>query len=194
MVETPMKLVDGASQGIVAIDKIAVGDGSDRLFAPVTNVPNAVGTSPLLGNEVFLVIEPLQGFQRLVDLGASPATQRFDSNGVGGQMVLAPIQIAGTGDGDAFGHGIEASLPFEFLLKGFTTGFQQSDIRFAVLDHFLTEMEGHITTDLGRMPTSQFVFLFGHHAIGIVKFQIGDAAHVLLVVGGIEQMRKESLL
>ena len=44
------------------------------------------------------------------------------------------------------------------------------------------------------MPTGQFVFLFGHHPIGIVKFQIGDPTHVLLVVGGIEQMRKEPLL
>ena len=109
-------------------------------------------------------------------------------------MVLAPIQIAGTGDGDAFGHGIETSLPLKLLLKGFTPRFQQSHIRFAILDHFLLEMEGHITTDLVRMPTNQFVFQFGYHAIGIVKFQIGDAAHVLLVVGGIEQMRKESLL
>ena len=192
-VETPVELVDGASQGIVAIDKIAVGDGSDRLFAPVTNVPNAVGTSPLLGNEVFLVIEPLQGSQRLVDLGPSPATQRFDSNGVGGEMVLAPIQIAGTRDGDAFGHGIEASLPFEFLLKGFTPCFQESHIRLAIVNHFLLEIELNITTDLVRVSMGQFVFLFGHHAIGIVKFQIGDAAHVLLMIQGIEQVRKESL-
>ena len=109
-------------------------------------------------------------------------------------MVLAPIQIAGTGDSDALGHGIETSLPFKFLLKGFTTGFQQSHIRLAIVNHFLTEMEGHVTTDLIRMPTSQFVFLFYHHAIGIVKFQIGDAAHVLLMIRGVEQVRKEPLL
>ena len=54
-----MKLVDGASQGIVAIDEMTVGAGSDRLFAPITNVTNAIGTGPLFGNEVFLVIEPL---------------------------------------------------------------------------------------------------------------------------------------
>ena len=59
MVETSMKLVDGASQGIVAIDEMTVGAGSDRLFAPITNVTNAIGTGPLVGNEVFLVIEPL---------------------------------------------------------------------------------------------------------------------------------------
>ena len=112
---------------------------------------------------------------------------------LGGQMVLAPIQIAGTGNGDTLGHEIEASLPFKFLLKGFTTGFQQSHIRLAIIDHFLLEMKGHITTDLIRVPTGQFVFLFGHHTIGIVKFQIGDAAYVLLMIRGIEQVRKESL-
>ena len=59
MIETPVELVDGTGHRIVAIDKITVGDGSDGLFAPVRNVTNAVGTGPLLGNEVFLVIEPL---------------------------------------------------------------------------------------------------------------------------------------
>ena len=55
-------------------------------------------------------------------------------------------------------------------------------------------MEGHVPTDLICMPTGQFVFFFGHHAIGIVKLQIGDATHILLMVGGIEQMGKEPLL
>ena len=59
----------------------------------------------------------------MIDIRASPATERFDRNGVGSQMVLVPIQIAGTGDGDALGHGVEASLTFKFLLKGFTTRF-----------------------------------------------------------------------
>ena len=119
---------------------------------------NAVRAGPLLGNLMFLVVQPLQGLEGLVDLGPSPATQRFDGDGVGDQMVLAAIQIASTGDGDAFCHGIEASLPFEFLLKGFTVGFQQSHIRFAIIDHFVTEMEGHIKTDLIRVPTGQFLF------------------------------------
>ena len=69
----------------------------------------------------------------------------------------------------------------------------ENHIRLAIIDHFLLEMKGHITTDLIRVPTGQFVFLFGHHTIGIVKFQIGDAAYVLLMIRGIEQVRKESL-
>ena len=123
-----MKLVDGSGQGIVAIDELTVDDGPDRLFAPVADVSNAVGTGPLFGNLVFLVVEPLQSLEGLIDLGPSPTPVGFDGNGVGGQMVLAPIQIAGTGDRDALGHGIEASLLFEFLLKSFPTGFQQCHI------------------------------------------------------------------
>ena len=39
--------------------------------------------------------------------------------------MFSPIQIAGTGNGHALGHGVEASLRLEFLLKGLTTSFQQ---------------------------------------------------------------------
>ena len=55
-------------------------------------------------------------------------------------------------------------------------------------------MKGDIATNLVSLPTGQFVFLLGHHAIGIVKLQIGDPTHALLMVRGIEQMRKEALL
>ena len=54
-----MKLVDGASQGIVPIHEMTVGTGSDGLLAPITNVTNAISTGPLFGNEVFLVVQPL---------------------------------------------------------------------------------------------------------------------------------------
>ena len=103
---------------------MTLGAGSDRLFTPITDVTNAVSASPLFGKEVFLIIEPLQGFEGLIDLGASPTRQWFHRNGVGGQMMLAPIQVTGTGNGDTLGHGVEARLLFEFLLKGFTPRFQ----------------------------------------------------------------------
>ena len=62
-------------------------------------------------------------FERLIDLRASPATQGFDRDGVGGQMVLAPIQIAGTSYRHTLFHRVETSLGLEFLLKGFTPRF-----------------------------------------------------------------------
>ena len=89
-----MKLVDGASRGIVPIHEIGMDDGPDSLFTLVTDLSDSVCTGALLGNLMFLVIETLQGLERLVDIRTSPATKRFDRNGVGCQMVLAPIQIA----------------------------------------------------------------------------------------------------
>ena len=59
MVETSVELVDGSGQGIVPIDKITVGDSSNRLFAPIPDVSNAVGTGPLFGNLMFLIVQPL---------------------------------------------------------------------------------------------------------------------------------------
>ena len=123
MIETPMKLVDSTGQGIVPVYEIGIDDGPDGLLAPVTDVSDSVCTGPLLGNLVLLVVEPFQGLERLIDIRASPATERLNCDGVGCQMVFAPIPIAGTGDRDALGHGVQASLTFKFLLKGFTTAF-----------------------------------------------------------------------
>ena len=108
--------------------------------------------------------------------------------------MFSPIQIIGTANGHTLGHGVEASLGLEFLLKGFATSFQQGHIRFAVVNHFLTEIKGHITMNLVSMPIEQLLFLFGNHPIGMEKFQIGDPTHVLLVIGGVEQVREEPLL
>ena len=108
--------------------------------------------------------------------------------------MFSPVQIAGTGNGHGLGHGVEASLDLEFLLKCLTTGFQQGYIRLAVVYHFLMEIERHVSTNLVTMPTEQFFFLFGHHSVGIVKFQIGDPTHVLFVVGGVKKVKEEPLL
>ena len=49
MIETTMKLLDGASQGIVPIHKVGIDDRPDGLFAPVADVSDSVGTGSLLG-------------------------------------------------------------------------------------------------------------------------------------------------
>ena len=49
MVNTPVELVDGTSQGIVTIHEIGIDDGPDSLFTPVTYVSDSVRTGPLLG-------------------------------------------------------------------------------------------------------------------------------------------------
>ena len=48
MIETAMKLVDGASQGIVPIYEVGIDDGPDGLFTTVADVSDSVGTGPLL--------------------------------------------------------------------------------------------------------------------------------------------------
>ena len=63
MIETIVKLVDSTGQGIVPVYEIGIDDGPDGLFAPVTDVADAVCTGPLFGNLLFLVVEPLQGLQ-----------------------------------------------------------------------------------------------------------------------------------
>ena len=60
MIATTMKLLDGTSQGIVTI---RIDYSPDCLFTPVTYVSDSVRTGPLLGNLVFLVIEPLQSLE-----------------------------------------------------------------------------------------------------------------------------------
>ena len=63
MIETTMKLVDSTDQGIVPVYEIGIDDGPEGLFAPVMDVADSVCTGPLLGNLVFLVVEPLQGLE-----------------------------------------------------------------------------------------------------------------------------------
>ena len=60
MIETPMKFVDGSGQRIVAIDKITVHEGPDKLLAPIPDMSNAIGTGSLLGKEMFLIVQPLR--------------------------------------------------------------------------------------------------------------------------------------
>ena len=81
-----MKLVDGTGQGIVPIHGIGIHEGPDGLFTPITDLEYSACTGPLLGNLVFLVIEPLQGLKRLIDIRASPAPERFDGDRVGDRL------------------------------------------------------------------------------------------------------------
>ena len=48
MIETAMKPVDGASQGILPIHEVGIGDDPDGLFTTVADVSDSVGKGPLL--------------------------------------------------------------------------------------------------------------------------------------------------
>ena len=107
----------------------------------------------------FAPLQPLEGFHRLIVLTTVPATWRFDGDGVWGQMFLAPVTIAGACDSDAFLHGIELSVYFEFSLEFLTSGFEQFYVRRAVGDHFLLQIEHHVVGDLFLVPRVEFCFL-----------------------------------
>ena len=50
MVQAPMELINGASQGIVPVHEIRICDGPDGYFSPIADVSDSVGTAPLFGN------------------------------------------------------------------------------------------------------------------------------------------------
>ena len=82
MVNTPVELVGGTSQGIVTIQEIGIDDGPDSVYPRYVRVGFGPHWPPAWGL-VFPVVEPLQGLEGLVDIGPSPATDGFDSDGIG---------------------------------------------------------------------------------------------------------------
>ena len=83
MVKKPMELVDSACEGIIPVYKIRRDSSPDGLFTTIADVLDPVCTGTLLGNLLFLVIEPLQDFDRVVDVSPSPATSGFDGDCMG---------------------------------------------------------------------------------------------------------------
>ena len=84
MVKTPVELVNSAFEGIMPIDEIRRDNRSHGLVTTIANASAPVRTGPLLGNLVFLVIEPLQGLEGMVEMWPLPATDWFDGDGIGG--------------------------------------------------------------------------------------------------------------
>ena len=82
MVNTPVELVGGTSQGIVTIHEIGIDDGPDSVYPRYVRVGFGPHWPPAWGL-VFPVVEPLQGLEGLVDIGPSPATDGFGSDGIG---------------------------------------------------------------------------------------------------------------
>ena len=83
MVKIPLELVNSACEGITPVDEIRRDSSTDGLFTAIADVLDPVRTGPLLGNLLFLVIEPLQGLEGLVDISPPPSTDRFDGDGIG---------------------------------------------------------------------------------------------------------------
>ena len=124
MVQTTVELVYCSCERVVAIHKVQLRRGPNCLFSPVTYMLDSVYTDgTLLRNKVFVIIKPLNGFQGMVYLGASLSTQRLNGDGVGGQVIFAPEEIACACNSIAFDHRVKSRFIFKFTLKGLTTSF-----------------------------------------------------------------------
>ena len=60
MVKTPVELVDSTYEGIIPVDEIRRDSSPNVLFTAIADVLDPVRTGTLLGNLLFLIIEPLQ--------------------------------------------------------------------------------------------------------------------------------------
>ena len=83
MVNTLAQLVNSACEGIVPINEIRLDSSFHGLFTAIADVLDPVHTGPLLGNLLFLVIEPFQGLEGMVDIDPPPSTDRLDGDGIG---------------------------------------------------------------------------------------------------------------
>ena len=77
-----MDLVNSACGGILPINEIRCDIRPDGLFTTIADVLDPVRTGPLLGDLLFLVVEPLQGLEGMVDIGPPLSTDGFDGDGI----------------------------------------------------------------------------------------------------------------
>jgi len=117
----------------------------------------------------------------------------FGGNGVDGYEFFAPEAIASGGNGDALFNGVKVCVLPELFAKLLTSGFEEFDIRFAVGLHFSLYDKVIIVIDLLLVPTFEFTFLFGRHAIKIVHVFGRHESFVMLVFVRVEFVREESL-
>ena len=151
----PVKLVDGARGGIVPVNDVAgVQD------AELALVPCILERSVQLG---FHPPQPLRGHVGVVGAGA-PSLQGFEGDGVFGHPVHPQILVACRSDGHLVER-IEMRQGFEIALEGETPLLEEFDIRLAVGQEFLLEMELHPACHLVGIPPLEMLATLYAHAV-----------------------------
>ena len=174
----PVRLVDGVRGGIVAVDGVAgVRD------AKLALVPCMLERSVQLG---FHPPQPLHGHVGVVGVG-TPALQGFGGDGVGLHAVGAQIPVASRSDGHLI-EGVEMRQGFEIALEGQTPLLEQFDVRLAVGQEFLLEIELHPTRHLVSVPPLEILPVLDAHAVGQVGVLGWQGPHVVLVGPGVEEL------
>ena len=88
--------------------------------------------------------------------------------------------------------GVEARERFKQPFECQTTFFQETYIRFAVLNQFFAEVKDFVALVL--MPGFQGLLAFGGHGFGHVVIEGRDDSHVRLVLGEVELVGEVTLV
>ena len=174
----PVKLVDGVRGGIVSVDGVAgVRDAKLALVPCMLERPVQLGFHPP---------QPLDGHVGVLGAG-TPALQRFGGDGVLGHPVHAQIQFACRSDGHLI-EGVEMRQGFEIAFEGQTPLLEEFDVRLAVGQEFLLEMELHLTCHLVSVPLLEILATLDAHAVGQVGVLGWQGPHVVLVGPCVEEV------
>ena len=173
-----VKLVDGARGGIVAVDSVAGARDAELAL-----VPCMLERAVQLG---FHPPQPLQGHVGVVGAG-TPTLQGFGGDDVGLHAVGAQIAVASRSDGHLI-EGVEMRQGFEITLEGQTPLLEQFDVRLAVGQEFLLEIERHPTRHLVSIPPFEILPALDAHAVGKVGVLGWQGPHVVLVGPGVEEV------
>ena len=118
-----------------------------------------------------------------------PSLQGFGGDGLFCHPVHAEISIASRGDRRLV-EGIEVGQGLEIPLEGQVPLLEELDIRLAVGEEFLLEIELDTTRHLVVVPLLEFLAALDTHTLGQVRLFGWHGAHIVLVGLGIEQMRE----
>ena len=142
---------------------------------------------------MFALSEPLESFDGLIATRPVPSSRWFGGNGFFGDEFFTPEAIAGRSDGDALFNGVKVGVLSELVAKLLTSGLEEFDIGFAVSLHFSLHDKVVIGIDFLLVPTVEFGFLFGRHAIRIIHVFGWHGSFIMLVFSSVEFVWEESL-
>ena len=95
----------------------------------------------------------------------TPTLQGFGGDGVGLHVIGAQIAIACRSDGHLI-EGVEMRQGFEIALESETPLLEQFDVRLAVGQEFLLEMELHPACHLVSVPPLEVLAALDTHTVG----------------------------
>ena len=113
----------------------------------------------LSAQEMIFSLQPLKGGDRLVGMTTAPPVRRFTGNGVTFQTMASHITITSTGNGHLF-KGAKARPFFKIALEGPAPFFEQVDVRLAIRQQFMLEIEHATPAVLTQHATSK-----KHHGV-----------------------------